>query len=172
MQSITLDWFELIAINFVLKFDYWNFAWTLLFSVEASAVKCSDTSMSIYRRFKIQFAKLEAQIGFTASKRKLFAVQAVRNPMIASTSSSHSESFSRAFLLSIFKRTWLSLRKLCHSIMHAGCNIYHSLRFLPNSWLQLQHSSPTPRHRRGRHHSRAAYCLHNPWFASFCYCSH
>lgn len=28
MQSIASDWFELIAINFMLKFDYWNFAWT------------------------------------------------------------------------------------------------------------------------------------------------
>lgn len=54
--------------------------------------------MSIYRRFEIPFAKVQAQIGFTASKRKLFAVQAVRNPMIASTSSSHFEWAFTSFL--------------------------------------------------------------------------
>lgn len=136
---------------------------------EVSEVKRSDTSMSIYRRF-------EMLVSESSSCNWLHQIVSIANcsepnDCINKLKWFH-ESFSRAFLLSIFMWTWLSLRKVCHSIMQAGCNIYHLLRFLLNPWLRLQHSSLTLRHRRGRHHSRAAYYLHNPWFASFCCCFH
>lgn len=174
MQSISLECFPLIAINFMLKFDYyWSFAWTPPFIVWGS---CGE----VFWHLNVYLPKIRDSICESSSANWLHRIE-TQNFCSASCSQSNDcinklksfrVSFHELSLLSIFKRTWLSLRKLCHSIMHAGCNIYHLLRFLPNSWLRLQHSSLTPRHRRGRRHSRAAYCLHNPWFASFCLCSH